>query len=973
MPQYLTPGVYIEEIPGAKPIEGVGTATGAFVGIAEKGRIGKAELITNWTQFVNKFGSYVTNGYLAYAVNQFFTEGGTKCYVVRTCHYNEITKGTPSAEKASITLKDRSIGIGTNILTVTALSEGSWGNHIGILIEDSSDKPEIYFKLAVLYKGSVVEAYDNLTVDAAITKVNADSKYIKLEKDSTNRNDAPTNRPKVSCLQFWDQVTPQYVYFPDNKETFSEFYYEKKFKDVGNLDSLGVTALQEGIKVSIRHPPNLGITDKFNLVIKDANEKEESIDDLTMTSVEKSVNNKSSKLYPFIRVARLSENRPNITTDKIGVQSFEPLIYSGIRVYPMDQDLKLQITDSGNNKFKLSIKKGEGQPIEIDGLAMSDVEDEKLAKQALGYISVERLGKELDVPKTIAQEDLGNPMSLSIKPLKTNLSVELTRTSEQNKFVLVVFQNEKNKVTEIERKLISWINVLPELSSVELIKTGSQFPPATTIGPVELPCPWKLFITPLARGLTATIKPDKPEISQKFSLTIQKDSEQLLDIPNLSLSDVERKINRVSKYILVKASVGEWAPTNMDTQVLDGYFGLSGGWNGLFGKLFKDPNGNGVISISPLQTDKAPTVSITDGIEADQFTITVTCDRDKEIYPDLKLETVEGKVNDVSQYIEIHSVDGGANRPETTDYTFNKPEDFGLWDADFIGDEGAQNGLHAFDVVDDINILAIPDRPGDREVILAAAAYCKNRKDCFFVADPPMGLTPQVAKQFKEGTGDYPGNAFNSSFAALYYPWIKVSDPLTGKTKLVPPSGAVVGTYSYTDVARGVHKAPAGISEGYLDSAVGIEYLVTKGEQELLNPIGVNVIRSFPGSGIVIWGARTLSADAEWKYVNVRRLLLFIEESIDKGSQWVVFEPNDRSLWASVKRDVTAFLTTVWRSGALFGSTAQEAFFVKIDDENNPPESRDLGRLIIDVGVAPVKPAEFVIFRVSQITQGSKG
>ena len=209
-------------------------------------------------------------------------------------------------------------------------------------------------------------------------------------------------------------------------------------------------------------------------------------------------------------------------------------------------------------------------------------------------------------------------------------------------------------------------------------------------------------------------------------------------------------------------------------------------------------------------------------------------------------------------------------------------------------------------------------------------------------------------------------------YGALYYPWIAVTDPVTGKNKYVPPSGAVAGTYSSTDVLRGVHKAPAGTIDGYLNSAVGIERLVSKGEQELLNPEGINVIRSFPGAGIVVWGARTLSADPEWRYINVRRLLLFIEESLDNGTQWVVFEPNDRSLWARVKRDMTAFLTIVWRAGALFGSAQEEAFFVKIDDENNPPEVRDAGMLIIEIAVAPVKPAEFVIIRITQRTPANK-
>lgn len=292
-----------------------------------------------------------------------------------------------------------------------------------------------------------------------------------------------------------------------------------------------------------------------------------------------------------------------------------------------------------------------------------------------------------------------------------------------------------------------------------------------------------------------------------------------------------------------------------------------------------------------------------------------------------------------------------------------------LKDTDFVGNADDKNGLHAFDEVDGINIVAIPDKAGDREVILEGLNYCKNRRDCFFVADAPYGLTPSQVKDFKNASGaTYSGqNAFNSSFGALYFPWVYINDPLSGKKKLVPPSGLVAGTYAYTDSTRGVHKAPAGISEGYLDSAMGIEQIVTKGEHDLLNPANVNVIRSLP-MGICIWGARTLSADSEWTYINVRRLFLFLEKSIYNGMQWVVFEPNDPSLWGKVKRNVTAFLTRVWRDGALFGTTPEEAFFVKVDEENNPPEVRDAGQLIIEVGVAPVKPAEFVVIRISQKT-----
>jgi phage tail sheath protein FI len=166
-----------------------------------------------------------------------------------------------------------------------------------------------------------------------------------------------------------------------------------------------------------------------------------------------------------------------------------------------------------------------------------------------------------------------------------------------------------------------------------------------------------------------------------------------------------------------------------------------------------------------------------------------------------------------------------------------------------------------------------------------------------------------------------------------------------------------------------VHKAPA---NEVVRGATKLEFQITKGEQDLLNPRGVNVIRTFPGRGIRVWGARTTSTDPLWKYINIRRLFLYLEESIDKGTQWVVFEPNNEQLWARVKQTIVQFLTTVWRTGALMGTTPEEAFFVKVDRTTMTQDDIDNGRLIILIGVAPTKPAEFVIFRIAQFTAGAE-
>jgi phage tail sheath protein FI len=287
-------------------------------------------------------------------------------------------------------------------------------------------------------------------------------------------------------------------------------------------------------------------------------------------------------------------------------------------------------------------------------------------------------------------------------------------------------------------------------------------------------------------------------------------------------------------------------------------------------------------------------------------------------------------------------------------------------------------GLNAFDAIDQINIVAIPDLVNDgflalpaRNATVEAMNYCERRKDCFFVADTVRGLSPTQALDYKRGVKKgAEGNAFNTKFAALYYPWIYVNDPISGKPKLVPPSGAVAGSYAEADGRVGVHKAPAGTEDGYLNSAVDVERIITKGEQDVLNPEGVNVIRKFLNAGIVIWGARTVSSDPEWKYVNVRRLFNFLEQSILKGTQSLVFEPNDPSLWKRIKRDITAFLKVQWMEGKIIGNKQEQAFFVKCDEETNTPETMDLGRVITLIGLCPSKPAEFVIFRLKQTRFG---
>jgi uncharacterized protein len=330
-----------------------------------------------------------------------------------------------------------------------------------------------------------------------------------------------------------------------------------------------------------------------------------------------------------------------------------------------------------------------------------------------------------------------------------------------------------------------------------------------------------------------------------------------------------------------------------------------------------------------------------------------------------------------------------ARRPANGEYTVtvpilsSRPE---LLANDIQGSQNDRTGVRGIFEIDEINMLACPDIMRAYEerlidldqvhgIMELMISMCEgslsgdtpNPPNRMVVLDtPPDRVKPQdVASWLSE---------FNrrSMFGALYYPWIKVPNPRNaGKPILVPPCGHVMGVWSRTDETRGVYKAPANeVPRG----VIGLAYETNFREQELLNPLGINCIRTFPNRGIRIWGARTLVEPdkTEWRYISVRRLISYIEKSIELGTQWVIFEPNDEDLWARVKRTVSNFLERIWREGALFGSSPEQAFYVKCDAELNTPETMILGRLYVEVGICPVRPAEFLIFRISQWT-GSEG
>jgi phage tail sheath protein FI len=380
-----------------------------------------------------------------------------------------------------------------------------------------------------------------------------------------------------------------------------------------------------------------------------------------------------------------------------------------------------------------------------------------------------------------------------------------------------------------------------------------------------------------------------------------------------------------------------------------------------------------------------------DPVEVQKKVRKILADAVMEVYDNLSTKATSsdyylsklGKPKRVSNLIQLDPEDNTVvGRPaNNTDPLFTALTEEGavgtvLGRDEFLGDPtaapGERRGLTAFTEVDEISILYVPDLhnlPKDDDKVSLTSdivSHCENMKDRFAILEAPKD-TKDISKLWPGVPGE-DSTQVDSKYAAFYYPWIEVYDPLTKGQFLVPPGGSAAGIYARSDQERGVHKAPA---NEVIRGATDLEFKITKGEQGILNPRGVNCIRVFPGRGIRVWGARTTSSDPLWKYINVRRLFLFLEESIEEGTQWVVFEPNNEKLWARVRQTITQFLTRVWKDGALMGTTPEEAFFVKCDRTTMTQDDLDNGRLIVLIGVAPVKPAEFVIFRIAQWAGGS--
>jgi hypothetical protein len=380
--------------------------------------------------------------------------------------------------------------------------------------------------------------------------------------------------------------------------------------------------------------------------------------------------------------------------------------------------------------------------------------------------------------------------------------------------------------------------------------------------------------------------------------------------------------------------------------------------------------------------------------ESVEFKLTITGEEDFEIFDNLSVDPAHSRyfVTVINKSVE----EGGSkyvhvnDLRSSTEIPYNLPQamtealleggrDGSEWvtPEDYVGfskGPASRRGIRAYEDVDDVGMLCIPDLMksavdsrgfrGEKDVEAvqkAAIDFCQANRYCFTILDPPPALAPVLVQEWRD--------KYDSKYASLYYPWVKVLDPFTAKmgtTLTVPPCGHVAGIWAKLDDSVGCHKPPA---NEVMQDVIALERPIDKDTQDVLYPDGINCIRFFRGRGIRIWGSRTLASDTQWRHINVSRVFAMIAKSIENGTQWAPFEPNSPALWKQLVRLVSTFLTDLWRKGYLVGEVPEKAFYVKCDEETNPPEVRDAGEVVCEIGLAIVRPLEFIVFRIGQRTK----
>ncbi|MGA1841680.1 MAG: phage tail sheath C-terminal domain-containing protein [bacterium] len=879
------PGVYIEEVPsGVRTITGVSTSVAAFIGYFKKGPMNKAVQIFNMGDFERVFGGLDSRSEAGYAIQQFFLNGGQEAWVVRTARGN--------SRKAEVTIKD---GInGSDVLTLEAISDGTWGNNLRVSIDHNTSEPENLFNLTV----------SEYSDDGA--NVVRSEMFLKLSMNNTHQ---------------------RYV------------------KTVINDDTSGskLIRVQENAPIGTNLPLQNGTVSGI------------LPDPLTITSESE---------HPKVEVTIGTEKSETVTLDRKPINPSEArsLLESAIRSSKPENPafaeakVEIQIPSKGSLQKRLRILAG---PTRTDSRVIFDqTEDPTVEQLKLGPPAYTRR-------KGIISGDLSN-LSQGVSLESDTPAMNVTIGTETRTVTLAKVHDSLSSLREALEKAIH--SALPPVPSEE------ENPAFKLVRVAEYEDENKKQLIVIA-GVDDNVNISFGAVPETDTTTIEqlkfKDapvriftiSGNLTPFPTLKAPLPSVKVTIGNEFHIVTFTSRPNTLTLTRTRLEDAIRSVPQEENP--SNAFKK------AIVAKYSNDREKLLLVAAGNTSNAVSFAAAED-DTTTVTELKLDSEHATAN-----LQEYKLGENDSIPDTAQGAGQAGQNGSPPDAKaLIGDLNSKTGIYALEDVDLFNILCIPRtaivsgsdllEPTEAFSVMAAAnTYCGTRR-AFFIIDPPNNINDvQGIKDWLEENA-----TLRHKNSALYFPRIRFADPMNEfRLRTFGPSGTIAGLYARTDSTRGVWKAPAG-TEASLVNVQGLDYTLTDKQNGTLNPLGINCIRNLTVYGNVCWGARTLDgADqmaSEWKYIPIRRIALFIEESLFRGIKWAVFEPNDEPLWDQLRLNIRSFMMNLFRKGAFQGSTPSEAFFVKCDKETTTQDDINLGIVNILVGFAPLKPAEFVILKISQ-------
>lgn len=1042
MPEYLSPGVYVEEVDtGAKPIEGVSTSTSGMVGVTERGPENVPILVTSFADFLREFGGYLDDNqypgvwYLPHAVQGFFTNTGKRLFVVRVLD--------AAATRAMTFLFDQ----GTAAGAMTQLLRSVAGNI-----------PDIYLAHnAGVARGTWIQIGEGSEAEYRQVSAIGTANEVQLS--------LPIRLPHVARTSIDHYAVAAMVPVPAPNDYSNNLTADASSGDrqivVGNVTNLNpaggdllrigdpangddeyiFTDATDGTDTITLHTPLIlshttgGIVRLMNLTGVPANSTQ--IDFATSEgNTVLFLNNRTGFTTPSDFVSITDGNNSEIR--RIGQLAAVTLSAGAYIDYQAGVTVEA-VTDGGSTNKTMEEAQAGTNVIVLDdrqGLNSGDVVSIGTGNE-VEYITIQ------SVPNRLPSPDAGNVILTSplqrdhiagmqvgrqtMPVLRTSppASTALTLTTRRNSTTLILSAG-NGYVQGTLVRINTPVGVY--YHRVESVNPASLTPvPVILNNPLSLP---HLAATPvIARTPLLRVEAlDRGAWGNRLRITVQDQDPPLLrtniraivDSTHIrldSVSGVETgtilqridangqpidvafkvvSIDRQQDYLLTLAAPGVPVGSSVGDRVRSLEFQLNV-------ILLRQPDPSvPTRSETVLDSESFPNLSMDPRhsryIEKVIGTTWNPGASEDNARPPRPLRLEDRRSEGESRYVRVYDLGkdatgtgepdatlqnirfgpeplvdilpDGRRRPARRALTGGDDSVATITDNTYIGQDAVnpqeRTGLFSLQNIVEISIVAVPGRTNQR-IQEALINHCELMRYRFAVLDSRVGNGIGGVQEHR--------GLYDSKYAGLYYPWLRIVDPFPDNPRVtslvsIPPSGHIMGIYARSDIERGVHKAPANeVIRGISD----LEVKLMKEQQDILNPRNINVLRNFRENnrGLRVWGARTLSSDPDWKYINVRRLFIFVEHSIDKNTQWVVFEPNNEALWERVKRVVSAFLTQVWRDGALMGKTKEEAFFVKCDRTTMTQADIDNGKLIMLIGIAPVKPAEFVIFRIGQWAGGS--